>query len=117
MFHNFYIVFLCAFLFCFEVKSDEIKVMYAGFGRSGTASLHIALKKLGFNPLHGEDIVFGMHDTHAEVARAIGDRDVQALVEATEMMGYDGGGEMHGHFWREIYKLRPNAKYICIIRP
>ena len=51
MFHNFYILFLCTFLFCFEVKADEIKVMYAGFGRSGTASLHIALKKLGFNPL------------------------------------------------------------------
>jgi hypothetical protein len=37
-----------------------LKVIGAGFGRTGTLSLKVALEKLGFNPCHHMMEVFGL---------------------------------------------------------
>merc|ERR1719357_1285877 len=51
------------------------------------------------------------------MSQAIIDGDVEKLVDITENMGYDATLEIHGRFWRKIRKIRPDAKYLIIIRP
>jgi len=100
-----------------STDSNKLKVVFAGFGRSGTTSLTAALERLGFNPCHGTHIVTNIRGSHYDMSQAIIDQDVPKLIEITESMGYDSTLELHSNFWREIRELRPNAKYIIILRP
>jgi len=97
-------------------EKNELKVVFTGFGRSGTTSLSAALARLGFNTVHGHNIIPNILGSHYDMAQAIIDNDVAKLVEVTENMGYNATLDMHASFWKEIRKLRPNAKYVIIIR-
>ena len=40
-----------------NVGQEQIKIIGAGFGRTGTNSLRIALNKLGYNTYHMHDVI------------------------------------------------------------
>jgi Sulfotransferase domain len=95
---------------------EPLKVVYAGFGRSGTHSLKAALENLGYKACHGHDISPYALGSHKNIADAIIDQDVERLLHATAALGYNATVELHAVFWKEIWKLRPDAKLIFIIR-
>lgn len=104
-------------LFGSSATGDEaLQVVYAGFGRSGTHSLAIALKRLGYAPCHGRDICMNLEGSHHALAQAFVDHHVPAIIRETEQLGYNATLEIHGTYWREIMSLRPNAKYIFVLR-
>lgn len=107
--------------FCRKPKPlQHLKVVYAGFPRHGTHSLSIALKYLGYKPCHGRDIRAMVMDNidNAALPNAFVNGDVDTIVRKTEEMGYDATLEIHGLYWRDIMKKRPDAKYIFApVRP
>jgi hypothetical protein len=97
----------------------NIKVVFAGFGRTGTHSLGAALERLGYRALHGEEISRNSVGTHQALAQAIIDQDVPEMLRTTSDMGYNATLEHHGMFWREIRQILPpsdSTKYIFILR-
>jgi len=92
----------------------SLKVVGAGFGRTGTHSLKLALEKLGFGPCYHMAEVF-THPGHAE-----------AWLALAEGRSHDFGSVLAGyrsavdfpvvHFWRELAKANPGAKVILTER-
>jgi hypothetical protein len=92
----------------------SLKVIGAGFGRTGTMSLKIALEMLGFSPCyhmmevfenpehiyHWHDFVFGKSSNWESVFR-----NYQAAVDWPAY-----------HFWRELAEAYPQAKVILSVR-
>jgi Sulfotransferase domain len=97
--------------------NEPLKVVYSGFGRSGTHSLRAALQRLGYHTCHGEDIGRDiLFDVNPELADAFINADFDAIVDETEKLGYNATLDIHGMYWKEIMERRPNAKYIFVIR-
>ena len=93
----------------------NLKVIGAGFGRTGTHSLKIALEMLGFAPCYHMVEVF-QHPGHSEAweAAARGEEiDWERL-----LAGYQSAVDWPAcHFWRELLKMNPDAKVILTERP
>lgn len=93
----------------------SLQVIGAGFGRTGTHSLKLALEQLGFAPCHHMTEVF-VHAGQAETweAAARGEpvdwhaflRDYRAAVDWPA-----------SYFWRELSQAFPEAKFILTERP
>lgn len=90
-------------LLCFPVssaaatKKEPLKVVYSGFGRSGTHSLRAALQRLGYHTCHGEDIGRDiLYDANPELADAFINADFDAIVDETEKLGYNATLDIHG---------------------
>lgn len=92
----------------------SLKVIGAGFGRTGTHSLKIALEILGFAPCYHMVEVFS-HPGHSEAweeAARTGKADWDALIG-----GYNAAVDWpSSFFWREHLKLYPDAKVILTER-
>lgn len=98
-----------------QVKSS-IKVVMAGFPRSGSLSLSQALDRLGYKTCHGKDLVYGATGKFKGVLEALaGNRIVEAL-DLSEEAGCEAIFEFHSPYWREIRELRPDAKFVVIVR-
>jgi hypothetical protein len=91
-----------------------LEVIGAGFGRTGTNSLKLALERLGFGPCHH------MHELshHPEQAAAWlalaqgGPADWEAL-----FAGYRSQVDWPGaRYWRELAAHYPNAKIVLTVR-
>jgi hypothetical protein len=91
-----------------------LKIIGAGFGRTGTHSLKLALETLGFAPCYHMVEVF-THPGHSGQWEAIargGKPDWDALLG-----GYKAGVDWPVcHFWRELAQAYPNAKIILTER-
>jgi hypothetical protein len=91
-----------------------LKVIGAGFGRTGTHSLKLALEMLGFAPCYHMVEVF-TNPGHSEQWEAIasgGKPDWDALLG-----GYKAGVDWPVcHFWRELAEAYPDAKIILTER-
>jgi hypothetical protein len=93
----------------------KLNVIGAGFGRTGTHSLKIALEMLGFAPCYHMVEVFS-HPGHAEAweAAARGEKidwewligDYKAAVDWPS-----------AYFWRALWAMSPGAKIILTERP
>lgn len=87
-----------------------LKVIGAGFGRTGTLSLKFALEKLGFNPCHHMMEVFGKPD-HIALWQAAADgkpADWEAIFD-----GYEAAVDWPVcAFWKELKDVYPDAKFI-----
>jgi hypothetical protein len=91
-----------------------LSVIGAGFGRTGTLSLKLALEQLGFGPCHHMLEVFA-HPAQAATWRA---------AAAGEAVGWDALLAGYGasvdwpscHFWRELSAHYPAAKVILTVR-
>ncbi len=92
-----------------------ISVIGAGFGRTGTMSIKIALEQLGFGPCHHMEEVF---QDPAQLpgwqAAAAG----QAVDWDAVLKGYGSTIDWpSAHYWRELAAFYPDAKVILSVRP
>ena len=87
-----------------------LKVIGAGFGRTGTLSLKLALEKLGFGPCHHMMEVFGKPD-HIALWQAAADGE---SVDWDQVFnGYNSAVDWPVcAFWRELSVVYPDAKFI-----
>lgn len=92
-----------------------IQILGAGFGRTGTKSLKLALEHLGFG------LCYHMSELHENLERLVywqqametGTTDWDALFE-----GYRSCVDWPGAFyWRELAAVYPEAKIILTVRP
>jgi len=92
----------------------DLQVIGAGFGRTSTLTLKIALEQLGFGPCYHMMEVFG-HPGHAELwEKSVreGSDDWKAA-----LAGYKSSVDWPScHFWREQMKAWPDAKVILTER-
>jgi hypothetical protein len=92
----------------------SLKVIGAGFGRTGTHSLKLALEMLGFSPCYHMVEVF-THPGHSEQWEAIARG---ATPDWNKLLGgYKAGVDWPVcHFWRELSQAYPDAKIILTER-
>lgn len=91
-----------------------LKAIGAGFGRTGTMSLKMALERLGFGPCYHMEIVFQTPE-HLPIWHQAVDGN---LPDWNDFLG-DFGSAVDwptAHFWRELYDASPEAKVIMPIR-
>jgi Sulfotransferase domain len=91
-----------------------LEVIGAGFGRTGTMSLKVALEELGFGPCYHMSEVFA-HPEHVELWRAA----VQGKPLDWERIfgGYRSTVDWPGcTFYRELMENYPDAKVILTVR-
>lgn len=90
-----------------------LAVIGAGFGRTGTLSLKIALEMLGLGPCYHMMEVF-KNPGHAALWSAAADGDVDWEKLFT---GYQSTVDWPStFFWRELTEVYPNAKVILTLR-
>jgi hypothetical protein len=91
-----------------------MRVIGVGFGRTGTASLKLALERLGAGPCyHMADIVEQPSRARPWLAAANGERPDWAAVLAGFSSTVDWPG---ASFWRELVEAYPAAKVILTVR-
>ena len=91
-----------------------IKVFSAGFGRTGTLSLKLALEQLGFGPCHHMEEVLGKGAQQIPLwnQAADGTPDFSAIFD-----GYQAAVDWPtAAFWREMAEAYPDAKIILSSR-
>ena len=90
-----------------------MKIIGAGFGRTGTASLKLALEKLGFGPCYHMSEVL-THAGHVDLWKdvAAGAPDWNKLFAAFQSTVDFPGAT----YWRELADYYPNAKIILSLR-
>ncbi len=90
-----------------------LSIIGAGLGRTGTASLKVALEKLGFGKCHHMSEVFGSPEQIALwSAAAAGKPDWAAI-----FTGYGSAVDFpSAAYWRELAAFYPNAKIILSLR-
>jgi hypothetical protein len=91
-----------------------LQVIGAGFGRTGTLSLKVALETLGYGPCHHMMEVMGKPDHIALWREAAEGR---AMDWETVYDGYVATVDWPGcAFWRELAELHPEAKVVLSVR-
>ena len=92
-----------------------LQVIGPGFGRTGTASLKLALQTLGFGPCHHMEEVFA----HPEQVRHWQDIAAGRPVVWDEVFaGYKSQIDWPGaHCWRELAAAYPESKVVMSVRP
>lgn len=91
-----------------------LKVIGAGFGRTGTLSLKFALEKLGLGPCHHMMEVFGKPD-HIDLWQQAADGKSVNWNEV--FTGYRAAVDWPVcAFWQELSEVYPDAKFILSLR-
>lgn len=91
----------------------SLKVVGAGFGRTGTVSLKVALEQLGFGPTYHMSEVF-QNPPHLQmwIDAADGKPDWDKLFD-----GYQSSVDFPAcSFWKELYKANPGSKVLLSVR-
>jgi hypothetical protein len=92
-----------------------LKVVGAGFGRTGTNSLKLALEQLGFGPCHHMFEV-GAHPEQVPYWQAAARGDMPDWDKVFE--GYNASVDWpSSRFWREISTHYPESKVLLSVRP
>lgn len=95
-------------------RIHRVKVIGAGFHRTGTLSLKAALERLGYGPCY-HMAELRRHLEHTDSWLAAADGDAGALQEVLQ----DFAAAVDWptcHFWRELADLHPDAKIILTVR-
>ncbi len=91
----------------------SLSVIGAGFGRTGTASMKMALELLGFGPCHHMKEVTTPQQNQYWLAAAMGQ-----VMEWDRV--FDGYGSCidwpAAFFWRELSEYYPDAKILLTVR-
>ncbi|PCJ72093.1 MAG: sulfotransferase family protein [Rhodobiaceae bacterium] len=91
-----------------------LSLIGAGFGRTGTNSLKLALEQIGFGPCHHMVEVFINPKSAAHWQQAL---DGQPMDWEAVMAGYKSLVDWPGAlFWRELWKASPKAKILLSVR-
>jgi hypothetical protein len=92
-----------------------LEVIGAGFGRTGTLSLKLALERLGFGPCHHMHEVFA-HPEQLPYWQAAAAGEPVDWEEV--FAGYRSAADWpSAHWWRELAEAYPQAKVILTVRP
>lgn len=93
-----------------------LRVIGAGWGRTGTLSTKVALERLGFGPCYHMIEVFRTHPEHrAQWRRAAAGEHVDW---SGIFAGYEGAVDWPAcAFWRELAEAYPEAKVLLTYRP
>ncbi|MDA3630422.1 sulfotransferase family protein [Saccharopolyspora sp. WRP15-2] len=91
-----------------------VKIIGAGFGRTGTASLKAALEHLGFGPCYHMFEVIAKPERVQGWARAL---DGEIADWETVLGGFESTVDWPGcTFWRELLDFYPDAKVLLTVR-
>lgn len=93
----------------------SLQVIGSGFGRTGTASLKIALEKLGFGPCHHMTEIFGHPEQVATWQAYVAGQPVdwgKFFEDYRSQVDWPGALA-----WRELAAAYPDAKVIHSVRP
>jgi hypothetical protein len=91
-----------------------LSVIGAGFGRTGTMSLKLALERLGFGPCHHMVEVIG-HPAQAPLWRAAAEG--KPVDWGRLFTGYASAVDWPAcHFWRALAVQYPEAKFVLTVR-
>ncbi|TMC24080.1 MAG: sulfotransferase family protein [Chloroflexi bacterium] len=94
--------------------TDELKIIGAGFGRTGTLSIKAALEELGFGPCYHMTEVFS-HPAHASVWEAAAKGEPINWQEV--LTGYQATVDWPGcTFYQELMKVYPDTKVLLTVR-
>lgn len=99
-----------------------VKVIGAGFPRTGTSSMKAALEQLGFGPCHHMFEIFGNPDQIGrwlQAANTIGsDGPSPSTIDWDWVLeGYDSAVDWPaGAFWRELADAYPDARILLTVR-
>jgi len=98
----------------FQERSAEVKVIGAGYGRTGTASLKAALEELGFGPCYHMSELFE-HPEHADFWKAAWRGEV---VDWDEVLGsYEATMDWPAcTFYEQLMERHPDAKVLLSVR-
>lgn len=98
-----------------EVDTQQIHVIGAGLGRTGTASLKIALGMLGYKTYHMKEV---MENSHAWAWNQYVDTgNVTSLMEVVGKAGYNATLDFPACLvYRKLLAANPNAKVILSVR-
>lgn len=92
-----------------------LSVIGAGWGRTGTMSLKLALEQLGVGPCHHMGELMG-NPQQRKYWRAVADNESvnwdDVFADYHSMCDFPGA-----HYWRELAAFYPDAKVILTIRP
>lgn len=91
-----------------------MKVIGAGFGRTGTSSVKVALERLGFGPCHHMSELFRDHTQIPVWLRAAAGDDV----DWDDLLGsYQSTVDWPAaSFWRQLAARRPRARVLLTVR-
>jgi hypothetical protein len=93
---------------------EQMKVIGAGFGRTGTMSLKAALERIGFGPCYHMSEIFE-HPEHAARWVAAAKGEVSDWEDV--LGGYEATTDWPGcAFWRELMVAYPDAKVLLNVR-
>lgn len=98
-----------------KVEPSKLRVFVVGHSRTGTSSLRAALDSLGFKTYHMADLTSYQGHPSA-MAQAALTGNASGYFAALERDGFNATAE-NGVFWREAYRLYPDAKFILQVRP
>lgn len=97
-----------------SAHSSELKVIGAGFGRTGTLSLKVALEELGFGPCYHMTEVFSSPE---DVPYWVAATDGEAIDWDTLLEGYRAIVDWPGcAFYTELMQMYPDAKVLLSVR-
>ena len=92
-----------------------LAVFGAGFGRTGTTSIKLALEQLGFGPCHHMSDVF---KNEAELPTWRDAADGKPIDWRSAFAGWRSAMDWPStHYWREIARAWPDAKVLLPVRP
>ncbi|MEO3892707.1 sulfotransferase family protein [Nonomuraea sp. B5E05] len=91
-----------------------VKVIGAGFPRTGTSSMKAALERLGFGPVYH---MFDVLTRTGHVERWLPVTDGKTLNWPEVLQGYESTQDWPAsHFWREQAEAYPEAKVVLTVR-
>ncbi len=90
-----------------------LKLIGAGFGRTGTLSLKLALEQIGYGPCHHmAEVMMNPGSAAYWIRAADGDPDWETIFK-----GYAATVDFPGcSFWRELSQFYPDAKVLLSVR-
>jgi hypothetical protein len=100
------------------IPSPTLAVIGAGFGRTGTLSLRMALERLGFSPCDHMSHNFEHPERFALWLDAVERKRTGQPIDWRPLLGgYRAAVDWpSAHFWRELASAHPNAKVILSVR-
>ena len=92
-----------------------LSVVGAGFGRTGTMSIKMALEHLGLGPCHHMEEVFA---NPAQLPNWQAAADGQQVDWDNVFSGYNSAVDWpSAHYWRELADFYPNSRILLSVRP
>ena len=96
-------------------NSVGLKIIGAGFGRTGTHALKLALERLGFGPCHH---MFEVRDNPRQLPAWEALARGEAVDWNSVFEGYNAQVDWPGaRYWRQLSEHYPDAKIILTVRP